>query len=69
MMFVEEARRCLLKAHSPDGTVCVAGKALDLLLQNLNLGLKGALGSKLGRLKKLAEDPTLQYRLGDSAGP
>lgn len=68
MVFVEEARRCLLKAHSPDGAVCVAGKGLDFLLQNLNLGLKGTLGSKLGTLKKLAEDPTLKYRLSDSAG-
>src|SRR5258707_1848658 len=68
MMFVEEARRCLLKAHSPDGAVCVAGKGLDCLLQNLNLGLKGMLGSKLRTLERLAEDPTLKYRLSDRAG-
>ena len=68
MMFVEEARRCLLKAHSPDGAVCVAGKGLDFLLQNLNLGLKGMLGSKLRTLERLAEDPTLKYRLSDRAG-
>lgn len=53
---LEEAKRCLDLADSPDGCICVAGKALDLALACTNLGLRGPLGPKLKQLKKLHKD-------------
>jgi hypothetical protein len=68
MIYVEEAKRCLSKAKSSNGAVCVAGKGLDFLLHNLNLGLKGTLGGKLKMLKKLTQDPKFKYRLNGGSG-
>jgi hypothetical protein len=54
LTLLDEARRCLTKAGSPNGAACVAGKALDLLLCMLSFDLKGTLGHKLHHLKRIA---------------
>ena len=65
-VLLEEAQRCVTKAAAPNGGACVAGKALDLLLDLLGFELKGTLGSKLKSLRQIAAKESSRIHLNKS---